>query len=422
MQFFRQSKAPKSGSQDPLNVDGPVLDRDDYTFFIKGGQFEELVEQRKNQIGGQAGQIHSAIEADLKVRNPNRPTRSIVGRAVICRCFAQTMASVTIRVNEKSKDGYDNEPVHASNSRPFEESPYKPKTDKEKYRCLTADAICSTLFQAIFKTGPKVMPAQGLVLVTGRTGSMKSTVVRGLIHKYLAELSKTQERRRLHLLTHEDPIEKPFFPKGIECESLSPLIDYTPRDFPSGDTDGLRTTFQNALRQTPAAVYLGEIRDKKDWRHVVDFAGTGHLIFTTAHAGSLTETLQKLFSFVKADTPSRRGQIADSLHAVVHLSAFKFDFTLSGETKPTVFETVIPTLWRRTRMGTATLVADGLGAIVPNRPTKAAEAEFSSFGKAWFADQMKKYVNPLALVDSGDAPKLGKKLLDECIRRDLEGI
>jgi len=59
---------------------------------------------------------------------------------------------------------------------------------------------------------------------------------------------------------------------------------------------------------------------------------------------------------------------------------------------------------------------------VPNRPTKKAEPEYSSFGKAWFADQMKKYVNPLALVDSGDAPKLGKKLLDECIRRDLEGI
>jgi hypothetical protein len=411
-----------SEREDQIEVNGPVLDREDYTFYIDIARYEKLVKKWKRTIGERSHKDRSAVEVDLIVKSADDARRNNVGRAIICRCFRSNLASVTIRIGRKSEGGFDTEPAHAADNAAFDASPYRPKADKEHGRCLTAETICQTLFKAIFTSDGKLNPAQGLVLVTGRTGTMKSTVVRGLIYKYLASLIGRTQKRRPHLLTHEDPIERFLFDHQKVQDGWCPSIDYTPRDGRSGDTKDLRRTFQNALRQTPAAVYFGEIRAKEDWRHVVEFAGTGHLIFTTAHAGSLTETLQKLFSSVKADTPSRRGQIADSLHAVVHLSAINFEFRPADSTSPIDIQTVIPTLWRRTRTGVATLVADGLGAVVPNRPAKDAIHETSSLGKAWFADQMKRKVSSLDANDVGDDPKLAEQLLRECLRLDLEGI
>src|SRR5205823_4056638 len=141
----------------------------------------------------------------------------------------------------------------------------------------------------------------------------KSFVAEGLICDYLqkrvnSEAKSGPPRRRPHLVTFEDPIEHPFF-EGLVEEDLHKAVDYTPR-FRGEDVKELADGFRDAKRQTPAVVYVGEVRDRAALREVLEFAGSGHLVVTTAHAGTLAEALQLLFAAVEARTPADRGRYA----------------------------------------------------------------------------------------------------------------
>lgn len=117
-------------------------------------------------------------------------------------------------------------------------------------------------------------------------------------------------------MTFEDPIETPLWSLGQVLKwrkcLVSLPIDYTPRGKET-DAKSLRDVLSAALRQTPAAVYVGETRSLSDWRELLDFAATGHLIVTTSHAGSLTECMDSLLRACDASSPSGRGS---SLHPV----------------------------------------------------------------------------------------------------------
>lgn len=396
--------------QNPNTIKGLVAPSDDYCFYIDAAELKRL---RKDWSKLNTSVNRKSLEVTLRVKDGDA---SAVGRAVVCPCFQGHCASVTIRVKKKDRKGTAKPTPAIELPAWMEHSPYRPESQTKEGCCLSAETLCDALYDAVFASKGNA-PRQGLLLVTGRTGSLKSTTARGLIYRVLKDAVARKPARAPHLITHEDPIEQYLFEAKQVSIGTFGSIDYTPRDLKSGDTSGLDETLENALRQTPTVVYVGEIREAADWRLVQHFAGTGHLIVATAHAGSLSETLQRLFSFAKADTPSRRGEVADSLCAVIHQSSF----TVREGSGPN-YIAVVPTLWRHTRSGVASLVADGLGAVVPGRPSKGREAECSTLGKAWFADRTSHNFGPPEVSDIRQRERLAEQFRRECQRRDLEGI
>jgi hypothetical protein len=167
-------------------------------------------------------------------------------------------------------------------------------------------------------------------------------------------------------------------------------MDYTPRERKS-DFLSLREALQDALRQTPATLYVGEVRDRDDWKEVLEFAGSGHLVVTTAHAGSLQETMEKIFSAVKANTPQRRRYVVQKLLGVVHVRAF--DAMCGDEPK----RALLPCLWRRTESGVAALISDGLASVLPNTPQE--QGSHASFGRFWCLSQLWAMQHPKPLSE-----------------------
>lgn len=117
----------------------------------------------------------------------------------------------------------------------------------------------------------------GLILVTGPTGSGKTTTLYAL-------LSELQQRKELSIVTIEDPIEIPL--PGIRQSQINPKIGY---DFPNA--------LKAILRQDPDVIMIGEIRDQETAKTALDAAYTGHLVFATLHTDTIEGTLHRLSSF-----------------------------------------------------------------------------------------------------------------------------
>ncbi len=117
----------------------------------------------------------------------------------------------------------------------------------------------------------------GLVLVTGPTGSGKSTTVASL-------LEWINSWREGHVITIEEPIEFLFTSK--KCL-------FTQREIPH-DTPGFRAGLRSALRQSPDIIFMGEIRDFESARIAIQAAETGHLVLSTVHTSTVVETMERL--------------------------------------------------------------------------------------------------------------------------------
>jgi Tfp pilus assembly pilus retraction ATPase PilT len=273
------------------------------------------------------------------------------------------------------------------------------------------EQIISLLSARVF--GEQIADKEGLVVVAGRTGVAKSKIVRGLIRGYMNAGAAT--RRTPHLLTYEDPIEK-----YIDVDPT--ITNYTPRQR-GQDVKDIEQVINDALRQTARIMFVGETRDPEQWNQLLRFAGTGHLVITTTHAGSLTEALSNILQAAKAREPSRRSVVADRLLAVIHLRA--------GEVDDTQF--VLPALWLRTPIGVKALMAEGLASLLPNTPNELTAGNTSgassnrpqtdlppsSIGRYWFARELIKQAK-----EAGD--KVAETIEQEVLRRglawDLEGV
>ena len=144
---------------------------------------------------------------------------------------------------------------------------------------------------------------QGLVLVTGPTGSGKSTTLAALIQ----HISKT---RPVHVITIEDPMEFLFTDDVASISQREVGTDTT--DF----TEALR----NAVRQDPDVIMVGEMRDRETISTVITAAETGHLVFSTLHTNSATQTLDRILDTFPADQQAQvRAQLALVLKAVVSM-------------------------------------------------------------------------------------------------------
>ena len=146
-----------------------------------------------------------------------------------------------------------------------------------------------------------VQQPHGLLLVTGATGSGKSTTLAALVH----HLNTTQA---LHILTLEDPIE-------FQHHSQLSLVQQ--RNVP-GHSASFDTALRAALRQDPDVILVGEMRDLPTVRLALSAAETGHLVLGTLHTRSATQAVERLVDvFPSEDKAMVRQQLSLSLLGVV---------------------------------------------------------------------------------------------------------
>jgi twitching motility protein PilT len=143
--------------------------------------------------------------------------------------------------------------------------------------------------------------SKGLVLVTGPTGSGKSTTLAALIDRINAS-------RRDHIITIEDPIE--FVHKNNRC-----LVNQREVGV---HTDGFKDALRAALREDPDVVLVGEMRDLETVAIAIETAETGHLVFGTLHTRTATNTVDRIIDQFPAERqPQIRTMLSESLKAVI---------------------------------------------------------------------------------------------------------
>jgi twitching motility protein PilT len=141
----------------------------------------------------------------------------------------------------------------------------------------------------------------GLVLVTGATGSGKSTTLAAMI-------DKINERDSLHILTLEDPIE--FIHPHKKC-----IVNQ--REIGS-DSESFTNALRSALRQDPDVILIGEMRDLETISAAMTMAETGHLVFATLHTNSAISTINRIIdAFPPHQQPQIRTQLASTLQGVL---------------------------------------------------------------------------------------------------------
>ena len=148
---------------------------------------------------------------------------------------------------------------------------------------------------------------RGLVLVTGPTGSGKSTTLAAIID----EANKT---RKDHILTVEDPIE--FVHKSHEAVVNHREVGLHTRSFSAA--------LKGALREDPDIILVGEMRDLETISLAVEAAATGHLVFGTLHTSSAAKTVDRVIEVFPANQQEQiRNTLSDGLRAVVAQNLFK---------------------------------------------------------------------------------------------------
>ncbi len=148
---------------------------------------------------------------------------------------------------------------------------------------------------------------RGLILVTGPTGSGKSTTLAGMI-------DAINRREQGHIITLEDPIEYAF--ASARCAIEQREVGSDVPDFASG--------LRHVLRQDPDTILVGEMRDLETTSAAITAAETGHLVFSTLHTVNAPQTIERIIDIYPADQQNQiRSMLANTLQAVISQTLFK---------------------------------------------------------------------------------------------------
>ena len=163
------------------------------------------------------------------------------------------------------------------------------------------DLKCPPIFKDLSDT------PRGLILVTGPTGSGKSTTLAAMVnHKNETEYG--------HILTIEDPIEFVHTPK--KCVINQREVHR--------DTLGFNEALRSALREDPDTILVGEMRDLETIRLALSAAETGHLVFGTLHTSSAAKTIDRIVDvFPAAEKEMVRAMLSEGLRAVISQTLMK---------------------------------------------------------------------------------------------------
>ncbi len=141
---------------------------------------------------------------------------------------------------------------------------------------------------------------RGLVLVTGPTGSGKSTTLAAMVHKINMERSE-------HIITIEDPIE--YTHRSKKSVIVQREVHY--------DTYSFSAALRSALREDPDVVMIGEMRDLETIASAITIAETGHLVFATLHTNSAAQSIDRMIDvFPPHQQPQIRSQLSNILMAI----------------------------------------------------------------------------------------------------------
>ncbi len=145
---------------------------------------------------------------------------------------------------------------------------------------------------------------KGLILVTGPTGSGKSTTLASMLH----EINLHQHK---HIITIEDPVE--FVHKNIKSLFSQREVGANTRSF--------ATALKFALRQDPDVILIGEMRDKETISAAITAAETGHIVFATLHTNSAASTINRIIDvFDAGEQPQIRAQLSSTLVSIISQS------------------------------------------------------------------------------------------------------
>lgn len=177
---------------------------------------------------------------------------------------------------------------------------------------------------AVFRSIPKTIPdvdqlglpplmkdlamlPRGLVLVTGPTGSGKSTTLAAII-------DYANQKRKDHIITIEEPVE--FAHSSRLCIVEQREVGVHTRSF--------KSALRSALREDPDIILVGEMRDYETIALAIEAANTGHLVFSTLHTASAAKTVDRIVEVFPADQQNQiRSSFADSICAVISQVLFK---------------------------------------------------------------------------------------------------
>jgi twitching motility protein PilT len=147
----------------------------------------------------------------------------------------------------------------------------------------------------------------GIILVTGATGSGKSTTLAAMV-------DHINTHKREHILTIEDPIE--FVHKNKMCVMNQREVHR--------DTHSFNNALRSALREDPDVILVGELRDLETIRLAISAAETGHLVFGTLHTNSAPKTIDRIIDVFPAEEKSMvRSMLSESLRAVISQTLLK---------------------------------------------------------------------------------------------------
>ncbi|MBL8995912.1 MAG: PilT/PilU family type 4a pilus ATPase [Gemmatimonadales bacterium] len=171
------------------------------------------------------------------------------------------------------------------------------------FRAIAFQALSMEELNLPEKLKEIALKPRGLILITGITGSGKSTALASM-------LQFVNEHRHANIITIEDPIE--FLHRDIKCHINQREV--------GTDTNTFAQALRRVLRQDPDIIMIGEIRDKETLEIALKAADTGHTVFSTLHTMDATQTINRILSFYPPhEQTDIRFQLSTALQAVVCL-------------------------------------------------------------------------------------------------------